>query len=338
MTAQLQQAVNDYNVVNITGGTYIISDTITIPPRRTLTGGTFKIVGQPSGSITESDPEYWNAFEFAGGHDVIIRDMTFIGENDPFDGQYVENLQTVLWFPNGNRYRNIVIQNCNFRNLYGFPLAGSVACESCVIADNTATECGNGFNINAPYAHYLRNTLIDAEAIECSGDYALIADNTLIGSGISVAGRTTPGAYVPGIAVRNNTIDGIRTGIIAKEMAQNAVIENNLISNCRHGIVVAASWSGTWTEDVTVRNNTISDITQVDGVGGDGILIRLDARNTVFDGNTITNTRIAANIQASTTTLKNNYLRGSSVDLFIDANAEDTVLMDNDYQTCNGCS
>lgn len=338
----MQQAVNDYNVINITGGTYIISDTIIVPPRRTLTGGTFKIVGQPSGAVLESDPDYWNAFEFQPGHDVIIRDVTFVGENDPFDGQFVQNLCRVLDFPHGGTYRNIIVERCRFENLYGFPMAGSVACDSCLVANNYAESCGNGFNINAPNTIYLRNTLINAEGIETAGDNGLIADNTLIGGigGIGIGGQTTPGAYVTGQIVRNNTISNTGTGIALKEMCRDSIIEDNIISNVNYGIVVAPTWNGTWTEDCTIRRNTIDTVIQsTPGVGGVGLLIRLDARRTAVQDNTITNAISGVQLwsPSTQTTLQNNFLRGSSVDLFIDAAIEDTTLIDNDYLTCSGC-
>lgn len=317
----------------------MISDTITVPPRRTITGGTFQIVGQPSGAIMHTDPLYWNVFEFAEGHDVIIRDMTFIGENLPFDGQYVQNQCTILWFPHGNQYRDIIIQNCTFRNLFGFALAGTISCESGLIADNFAQEIGNGFNINAPYTSYLRNTMIDAEGIEFAGDYGIVDGNEVHGGlvAIGVAGRATPGAYVPDMIVRNNTVSGCVTGLSVKEMALNTVIENNTINDCNNGIIVVATFAGTWIENATIRNNTIRNIVQNAGAGGIGLLVRLDARNTLFDANDVQDTVTAARIVAETTTLANNILRGSSVDISVDAIAVDVVLIDNDYATCNGC-
>lgn len=337
-TSIFQALINAGNVTIPGGFAYTITREITVPANRTI-DGTGKLIfsGVQGGSIYPGNPTYRNLLNFTGGN-VTIKDITIEGENEPFDGQYVQNQNAALWFPHGRSYGDILIENVKFNNLYGFPLAGSITANSCLIQNNTVNGAGNGFNINCDGAIYLNNQLIDCEGIEAAGGEITIQNNVLNGClGLAIGGFVSPPTLTTGV-VSGNTINNAHIAIIAAEYCSGVTIENNTIDHAHYGILSAASVEGSYSEDLIIQNNNVNDIYQsAPFVAGGGIAIYGDSRNTLIDSNTVTNAHFGLEIRAETTTASNNVLEANELDIYIQAGIDDTVLTNNTYTTCSGC-
>lgn len=214
----------------------------------------------------DSDPGY-RFFNIPDGEtDIEISGFEFYGSNSSGSFTSGGNREQACIFMAGTgaTTSDVWIHHCLFHELWGFTVHLAGAGERVHVTDCTMRHCANGLNVNADYSLQARNVLWYAEGIECSGSYAIIADNIILFpfSGISLGGTTGEGDTVVGQVVRGNIIaDTMSTtlgsGISVNDGCESVVIANNTIIRT-YGIGIQIS-PGAYNpvSDVLIANNIL---------------------------------------------------------------------------------
>lgn len=256
------------------------------------------------------------------GKNICIFDSEFYGDNDPWDGQYVQNNNGALYLPYGNETYSAHIRGCTFRNLYGHPIHGQGI--EVVIEDSLFQNCSNGPNVNCDRAVYRRLTLIDAEGIETSDNYSTVEYCDLIRGTLAIGGHQSTmqyGHYAHDCTIDNEGAEGIaQIGFILTDNTSGAILENMTARNCDVGFVVGGQ-SGLPVLNATARGFAITNARI-------GMYIAASTIEIVIPDGEVSGCFRGADIRAGEVELIGYHFTGNTTDIYI-ANTVDHVLIRN---------
>lgn len=288
------------------------------------------------GGLSDTDNATWySGFECLDGtHDLVIEDLRFLGDNSPFQN-------STVWYQRqmdcigmrGTTCHDITVRHVWFQSQYGFSVHNEGTGQRIHVVDCPHRQCANGLNVNADQSIQARNTLEDAESIETSGAYSVLAENIIVRptqAGIGTGGFTSPGR-IPGVVILGCiVVDGLDAGIVATDAIDGAVIANcSVIRTVRSGIMLA---TGGWNpvQRVQVRGCNLIDCGKLTNTNlGDRCGIYAQANvDGLIEGNTVDygvtagyDTAYAINVgpSASGLRIRGNKLRGSFKDITINS-------------------
>src|SRR6185312_4390268 len=281
-----------YKLTKTTGQTY----GVTIPSGVTLSGVAGQSVILNTGlSPTDSTKDYDALSCAASTHDIVIEDLAFLGENNPFT--YVAQRQMSCIGFGLTGCTDITVRRCTFDNQYGFTVHAPGTGLRIHVVECVMRSCANGLNVNADYSRQIGNVLHDCESIEAAGSYAQVSYNQLSYSaamaaaagGISLGGGTSPGAYTPGtVCVGNVIADSPTCGIIVADAISDALVSGNTILRSTTNAIQLVSGGFNAIARVAITNNVIVDAGLSTGTASArvGIYCKGNA-NGLVSGNTV---------------------------------------------------
>lgn len=261
---------NNLSRVHFPAGEYtldcqFIQDNGTLPPLIDIPGDNIAITGDgPHRTIIN----IINATSDVGGLGVICFGVTsrnkvifdglgFRGENSPFtfvlnnEGCAIRVLAS----------ENVIIRNCRFESLWGFPCHDDGSTRVHVL-DCSFEDCAGGPNMNGDHSLISRLSIVRGEGPECSGAWSVYSDWTIEdaqGVGASLGGNQ--GAECPGSVVNNIAIDGCTggNGLVLTDGFCFGTVSNVSVRNCDlSGLVVYQSGNP---GAPTTRNIRFSNVT-----------------------------------------------------------------------------
>lgn len=292
---------------------------ISLPANTILKDSVVHIDGLKS---DENNTFHRNAIQVVGDN-VQILDSLFYGDNDPWDGQYVQNNCGAIVIPISAVLANILIRGCTFRNLYGHPVHGGGAYGShdITIEDCLFLECSNGPNVNTTFrATYRRCTLTDAESTESSENDLLVEYCDFTRSYLAIGGNQ--GGLRSGQRAHHCTFagNGTQSAVILTDNTSGAVLEDMTIDNYDVGLNLGGQ-SGLPVLDAAIRGFQIANCRI-------GIYSSLSPIEAVLTDGLVSGHLRGAEFAVGNIELRNYTFTGNGTDLYI-RNTVDHVLISN---------
>jgi hypothetical protein len=131
---------------------------------------------------------------------------------------------------------NVLLIDCIFENLVGFPFYGGDG-DGCIVEGCQIINCGGGFNINNKSARIIGNYFSNCQGLEASGNNLIISNNvfrSMLGTSIiSAGGFIQASHYENNLIITNNSFYDFAGsyGIIVAEDVNSVIISNNVFSH-----------------------------------------------------------------------------------------------------------
>ncbi|MBD3158724.1 MAG: hypothetical protein GF309_08055 [Candidatus Lokiarchaeota archaeon] len=183
-----------------------------------------------------------------------------------------------------------IIDDANFTD-YGFPGNGSQSNPYIIEGYNITTD-GDCIYIENVQSHFeIRGNLLASATtkagwgvrIVTTGNHSLVYNNTVVDKNRGIGAMEAP------VDIINNTVDSPNSGIYC--FRPEGIVENNTVSNIPGGYGIRV-WQG---NDITVRNNTVTDVMSVHG----GLSLYYST-----DINVVENTFVRSGIELTLTTVE----------------------------------
>jgi uncharacterized protein YjdB len=321
-TSAIQKAINDYDVVDLQGKTYLTNQ-LHLKSNATVKNGTL---------ISKNAESVLDGYEISN---VTIDNVTIDGQNSSETGIFlwladnasvsnctVKNIRTKSSIAAG-----IFLRSCSYGNIYNCSVSNIVGVQNGTVGDDVGTSRGvhldtcTHMTVDHCNISEIRS-LEDGDGIQFLDDsstidtnaYNVISNCTFLNcdkrfiklqqSGVTISGNqlisnnsaemsaAIISVYASNISIENNILNGntdvpIAIGSQIVDIINNVSIKNNNISyqqsNWQGTIVLESS---SLVENVIIDGNTLNGYTPVQD---DGVLIRTYAKNIQITNNTMNN-------------------------------------------------